>query len=43
LRDGNVGALSGDVNDYDNTNAAAFTGGAEMTTATSTTTRKRAK
>jgi hypothetical protein len=43
LRDGNVGAPSGDVDDHDNTDAAAFTGGAKTSTATSTTMRRRAK
>jgi hypothetical protein len=43
LRDGNVGALLGDVDDHDNTDAVAFAGGAETTTTTSTMTRRRAK
>ncbi len=32
-----------DVDDHDDTDVAAFTGGAETTTTTSTTTRRRAK
>jgi len=38
-----VGAPSGDVNDHDDTDAAAFTGLAETTMMTSTTMRRRAK
>ena len=41
MLDRNVGAPSGDVNDHDYTNAAAFAGGAETTMSTSTTTRRR--
>jgi hypothetical protein len=40
-----VGALAGNVNDHDDTDAAAFTGGAETTMGISTTAtrRRRAK
>ena len=41
--DGNVGALLGDVDDHDNTDAVAFAGRAETMTTTSTTTRRRSK
>jgi hypothetical protein len=38
-----VGALLGDVDDHDNTDAVAFAGGAETMTTISTATRRRAK
>jgi len=37
------GRLSGDVDDHDDTDAAAFAGGAETTGTTSTATKRRAK
>jgi hypothetical protein len=41
LRDGNVGAPSGDVDNHYDTDAASFAGGAETTKTTSATTRRR--